>query len=270
MKIYIEQVILTNFIIDFCILLMISKLVFAKLSIKRITFSALFGSIATLIYPLCTNSWLVNALKVLTAIIMLQILRPSNKKQLIQSGILMLTLSYVIGGAILSNFGTQNSNGYAISSISLIPVFAITIICTFICLKLIQWIKSKISTNANIYETVLVYNDTKLCIKSFIDSGNGLYDNNQPVSLINFDTFNKLTNISLNQYLTNNFNLNNAHFINANTIAGKRKILVFTISELHINKSTPTVYKNVTIGVTMHFDNTKEYKAILNSSFCFN
>ena len=271
MKIYIEQVLITNFIIDFCILLVISKLICSKTIYRRVIFSALFGSFASLIVPYCTHIILTNLLKLLTSIIMLQILNIKTKKQLTLSCLLMLVLSYIIGGAILSNFGQSVGSGYAISNISLIPVFAITFIFTFITCKLIAWIKCKITANSHIYDTILINNNKQLHIKSFIDSGNALCDNNQPVSLINFDTFNKLTNISLSQYLNNEFSgLNNAHFINANTIAGKRKILVFTINELRVTKSNIKVYKNVMLGVALHFDNTKEYKAILNSSFCFN
>ena len=271
MKVYIEQLILTNFLIDFCILLMVSKLVCGQTNPKRIILSALFGSVASLILPFCLYSILANLLKILTGIIMLQILHIKTKKQLALSYMLMLAISYIIGGAVLSNFGVSSGGGYTLKSTSLIPVFAITIIFTFITCKLIAWLRSKIVTNSNIYDITLINNQSKISIKSFIDSGNGLYDNNQPVSLINFDTFSRLTNITLNQYLTNQFsNLNNAHFIEANTIAGKRKILVFSIDELHLTKSTTQIYKNVCLGVAMHFDNTKEYKAILNSSFCFN
>ncbi len=271
MKVYIEQVLLTNFIIDFCLLLMVSKLVFSHTNIKRTILSALFGSCASLMLPFCSHILLANALKILSGIIMLQILSIKTKKQLALSFALMLVASYIIGGAVLSNFGTDSGGGYAIKQTSLLPVFAITLAFTFITCKLITWIKAKISTNCNIYNISLVNNNIKVNIKSFIDSGNALHDNNQPVSLINFDTFSRLTNITLNQYLTNQFsNLNNAHFIEANTIAGKRKILVFTIDELHLNKATTKIYKNVRLGVALHFDNTKEYKAILNSSFCYN
>ena len=270
MKIYIEQVIITNFIIDFCILVVISKLILSRTNYKRLIVSALFGSVASLILPFCTNIILTNLLKILTSIIMLQILN-LHKKQLISSCSLMLVLSYIIGGAVLDNFGVQQSNGYALSSIGLVPVFAMTLVFTFITCKLIGVIKSKITTNCNIFNTTLINNNKKIIIKGFIDSGNGLYDNNNPVSLINFDTFSKLTDISLNQYLTNDFKgLTNAHFIEANTIAGKRKILVFTISELHLNQSSVKVFKDVSLGVALNFDNTREYKAILNSCFCLN
>lgn len=270
MKVYIEQVILTNFIIDFCILIIISKLICTKTHYIHIILSALFGSIASLIVPWCSNIIISNTLKILTAIIMLQILH-INKKQLVSATLMMMAISYIIGGAILDNFGTASNGGYVIKSSNLLMVFVITIVCTFVCCKLIKLIKSKIITNSHIYDTTLINNSTQLTIKSFIDSGNTLYDNNQPVSLINFDTFLQLTNLTLNQYLTNQFdNLSNPHFITANTIAGKRKILVFTINELHLNKSTTSIYKNVQLGVALNFDNTKEYKAILNSSFCIN
>jgi len=271
MNIYIEQVILTNFIIDFCILVMISKIIFSRTNFKHVTLSALFGSVASLIMPYCSYLILTYSLKILIAIIMLQILHIKGKKQLVSSFVLMLVTSYIIGGAVLSNFGAQSNNGYTLSSMGLIPVFAITIIFTFVTCKLIGLVKSKITTNSNIYDITLINNQTKLTIKSFIDSGNALYDNNQPVTLINFDTFTRLTNITLNQYLTNQFSgLNNAHFIQANTIAGKRRILVFTIDELHLTKTTTKIFKNITLGVALHFDNTKEYKAILNSIFCLN
>ncbi|MBQ3503057.1 MAG: sigma-E processing peptidase SpoIIGA, partial [Clostridia bacterium] len=265
------QILLTNFIIDWCILLVVSKCIFSKPCYKHITLSAMFGSVATLIMPCCSNLIFINILKILTSIIMLQLLNIKTKKQLILSSMLMLVLSYIIGGAILSSFGKSSNNGYLISNINLLPVFATTILFTFISSKLISWLKGKIISNSNIYDITLINNSNKISIKSFIDSGNGLYDNNTPVSLINFETFNKLTNISLNQYINNQFStLNNAHFIEANTIAGKRKILVFTINELHLKRNDIKIYKNITLGVAMHFDNSKEYKAILNSCFCYN
>jgi hypothetical protein len=250
---------------------MVSKLIFSTNNFKRITSSSMFGSLSSLILPFCQNSIFTNLLKISTSILMLQIINIHTKKQLFLSTLLMLILSYIISGAILSNFGAQSSSGYAISNISLIPVFAITIIFTYITCKLIAWLKTKIIANSNIYDITLINKKQSITIKSFIDSGNSLLDNNKPVSLINFETFSKLTNITLEQYLLNQFeNLTNPHFIEANTIAGKRKILVFTINELHLNKSNVKVYKNVILGVSMNFDNSKEYKAILNSSFCFN
>ncbi len=267
MNVYIEQVIFTNFVIDFCILTIISKFVYHKPNFKQITLSSIFGSIASLITPYCIHPIISNALKILSAIIMLQILH-IHKRQLFSCCLLMLTISYVIGGAILSTFGTSTTNGYVLTKLNLIYVFVFTLIFTFISYKLVGYIKSKIITNSNICEIALIHNHTKLNIKSFIDSGNSLYANNQPVNLINFDTFNKLTNISIGQYLSNDFSsLNNPIFTTANTIAGKRKILVFTIDELHFKNK---IYKNIQLGVSLNFDNNKEYKVILNSYFCLN
>lgn len=267
MKIYIEQVLITNFIIDYCIMLIVSKLILPKSNYRHIVLSSMFGSVSSMVTPYCTNIIILNALKILSAIIMLQLLH-IQKKQMFKSILLMLALSYIIGGAVLSNFGTGLDGGYIIKLNNLIPVFIITIISTLICCKLITWLKSKINTNSYIHNTTLINNNTKINIKGFLDSGNGLLDNNKPVNLINFDTFNKLTGITLNQYLNQQFSsLNNPHFISASTIAGKQKILVFTINELHFNSK---IFKDVQVGVSLHFDNSKEYKVILNSSFCLN
>ena len=267
MKIYIEQILITNFIIDFCILLMVNKIIYSKLNFKYLILSSLFGSVASLIYPFCSNPILINALKIITAIIMLQILH-IPQRQLIKATFTMLCLSYILGGALLSTFGKMVNGGYALTNVNIIYVVIIALIFSFIIHKLVEWLKQKIITNSNILDTTLILNNTKLTIKSFIDSGNTLYDNNTPVSLVNFETFYRLTNISLEDYINNNFSsLINPHFISAKTVAGTKKILVFTINELHI---TNKIYKNVSIGVAINFDNNKEYKAILNSSFCLN
>lgn len=271
MTIYVEQAIFTNLIIDFCIILMISKLLQNKTNFCRVFLSSLLGSILALIYPLSPNALITNILKFLTSIVMLQIIQ-IKPKQLPISIILMLVHSYVIGGCVLSNFGIKTSSGYTLSPYNLLPVFTIAITSTFICLKLVKWIKSKIISSTQIYSTILTYNLNSVNIKSFIDSGNSLTDtDNSPVSLINFDTFCKLTFITLEEYLNNDFSkLNNPHFINANTITGCKKILVFNIDTLTLCEKKPVEYHNIKIGVATNFDNTKEYKAILNSYFCLN
>lgn len=271
MKIYIEQLIFTNLIIDFCIILMISKLLQNKTGFFRVFLSSFLGSVITLIYPLCPNNLIVNILKISTALVMLQIIQ-IKPKQLPLSVLLMLALSYVIGGCVLSNFGTQSAGGYMLNPSSLLPVYAITILATFVCLRLIRWVKSKVISSAQVYSTTLTYRGNSVSIKSFIDSGNSLTDlDNSPVSLINFDTFSKLTTTTLEEYLNNDFSkLNSPHFITANTIAGRKKILVFNIDTLILNGKKPVEYHNIKIGVATNFDNSKEYKAILNSYFCFN
>lgn len=244
---------------------------FAKPSLKYIILSATFGSLASLIQPYCNNWILSNALKSLTAIIMIQILHPNVKKQYITGYMLMLTLSYVVGGAILSNLGKSTNSGYQLNNLNLLLAMAIAIISTFIAYKLIGWSKSKITSNSYIYDITFFNNNITLRTKGFIDSGNSLCDNHIPVNLINFDTFSKLTNLTLDDYINNKFNsLNNPHFITANTIAGSRKILVFTINQMQLHNSSIFTYHNVQLGVALHFNNSKEYKVILNSSFCFN
>ena len=270
MKVYIEPVLISNFVIDFCIMLIISKIVFSSISIKRIIFSSIFGSISVLMYPFCANPILLNILKILSAIIMIQILRPISRKQLFLSTLTMFCLSYIFGGAILSNFGSASLGGYTIKNdLNIWIILTIIIILSFIICQIIKWLKSKIITNSNIYIAELTLNNKSINIKSFIDSGNSLHDNNQPVNLINFDTFSKLTNVNLEQYLTNQFSLNDAHYISANTIAGSKKILVFTIDSLTLHRKTSQTFKNIKLGLSLNFDNSKEYKLILNSSFCY-
>lgn len=266
MIIYIEQVLITNFIIDYCILVIISKLIYYKPNHIKICLSALFGSLSSFIIPYCQHVAILNLFKILTSIIMLQMIN-LHKKQLLLGSFSMFVISYIFGGALLSNLGTQINGGYALSNIKLIYVILTALTFTFITIKILHWCKSKVIHNYNLCEITLTLNNNSITIKSFVDSGNNLCDNNQPVSLINFDTFSKLTNLSLNQYLNNDFKtLINPHFISANTIVGSKKILVFTINQLCFKNK---IYDNMQIGVTLNFDNTKEYKAILNSYFCF-
>lgn len=269
MKVYIEHTLIINFIVDLCILTILSKLLFSHTSKKRIILSALFGSITTFIYPYLFNTFLINVIKILTATIMLQILHSMKFKKLILSLLLMLGLSYTIGGTIIANFATPTLIGYTVKSYNILLVVLLSIITSFITCKLIQYVKLKVHTNSHIHDVKLCLKNKTINVKSLIDSGNCLNDNCQPVSLINFDTFTKLTNISISDYLNNKFDsLNSPKFIFANTISGKRKILVFTIDSVTLI-NTNKHFDNVRIGVMLNFDNSKEYHAILNNSFCY-
>ncbi len=201
---------------------------------------------------------------------MLQILHIKTFKKLCLSLLLMLGLSYTIGGTIIANFATPTHSGYMINSYNIVLVILLSIISSFIIYQLIKWIKSKVLNNAHIHDVKLSHNGTTLSVKSLIDSGNCLNDNCNPVSLINFDTFTKLTNISISDYLNNKFDtLISPKFITANTISGKRKILVFTIDSLTITNLNKH-FNHVRLGVMLNFDNSKEYKVILNNYFCYN
>lgn len=270
MKVYIEQTILINFIIDFCILTIIAKLLFVNTSKKRLILSALFGSVIVLIYPYCINQFLVNSLKILSALLMLQIMHSMNYKQLSISLLLMLGLSYTIGGTIISNIATTTNSGYTIKPHNTISAIILTILSSVIIYNLIKYIKFKILSNSHIHEINLTHQQNSIIIKGLIDSGNSLNDNLTPVSLINFDTFTRLTNISINDYINRRFSsLINPKFITAKSIGGVRQILVFTIDKLTI-LNTNKSFSNIRLGVMLNFDNSKEYKAILNNCFCLN
>ena len=110
MKVYIEHVLLTNFLIDFSILIIISKIMYSKPNLKRIILSSLFGSLSCLILPLCTTTLITNLLKFLSAIIMLQIL--NIKKNFQNAKELKSAFITSIVGMCINNICRFSSNSF--------------------------------------------------------------------------------------------------------------------------------------------------------------
>ena len=265
MEIYIEDFLILHACIYFCSLLLIKYCLRFKASNLKLLLSSVLSSIFSIIFTFSTiNTFLTIICKISIPLFALTFsFKRLNLKKLVQSSSLILVLSLVLTGAI--NNGKFLNGTIITSPIPLIFTLAIFIILSIIFkLSIDLAIKKKVLTN-NLITIELEYGEKKIKKLAFIDTGNNLQFNNNPVSIINFKLFNELTNINLSDYLSKNFSLKNFNYINCSTVTGKKKMLMFSLDKMTIFKNGKIeMIEKPKLALSLNFNN-KNYDLILNN-----
>ena len=197
MTIYIDIILLINFIIDLLLLLSVSFLLKRRASITRIIISSSIGSLSTLLLFVIHNNFLLLIYKLLTSIIMIIITFKYNNFHYFKDNLIYLyIISIVLGGTIylINNQISSINNGLIFTSNNLkINLFLLIIITPIIIYKYLKTTKNYQITYSNYYDIDIYYND--LCIKgtAFLDTGNNLKDPyfKRPIILINKELINE-------------------------------------------------------------------------------
>lgn len=196
MTIYIDIILLINFIIDLLLLLSVSFLLKRRASITRIIISSSIGSLSTLLLFVIHNNFLLLIYKLLISIIMIIITFKYNNFHYFKDNLIYLyIISIILGGTIylINNQISSINNGLIFTSNNLkINLFLLIIITPIIIYKYLKTTKNYQITYSNYYDIDIYYND--LCIKgtAFLDTGNNLKDPyfKRPIILINKELIN--------------------------------------------------------------------------------
>lgn len=197
MTIYIDIILLINFIIDLLLLLSVSFLLKRRASITRIIISSSIGSLSTLLLFIIHNNFLLLIYKLLISIIMIIITFKYNNFHYFKDNLIYLyIISIILGGTIylINNQISSINNGLIFTSNNLkINLFLLIIITPIIIYKYLITTKNYQITYSNYYDIDIYYND--LCIKgtAFLDTGNNLKDPyfKRPIILINKELINE-------------------------------------------------------------------------------
>lgn len=197
MTIYIDIILLINFIIDLLLLLSVSFLLKRRASITRIIISSSIGSLSTLLLFVIHNNFLLLIYKLLISIIMIIITFKYNNFHYFKDNLIYLyIISIILGGTIylINNQISSINNGLIFTSNNLkINLFLLIIITPIIIYKYLITTKNYQITYSNCYDIDIYYND--LCIKgtAFLDTGNNLKDPyfKRPIILINKELINE-------------------------------------------------------------------------------
>ncbi len=268
MEIYIESFIIQNILINFCLLKMIYFTIKNKTSFFKLLLASLVGTIPSVFIICFLNSTLIlNITKFITAGTMLGIAFKQSKKQFVFSFILLFLYTYTFGGLITS----LNSNVYytsfgavMTSKFSLEVICLIFIMFSYIFELVLKNIKLKISTSNLIYNLTLTQANNRIKINAYMDTGNFLNINGQPVLILDLNTYLKLTKTNLLNFLTIKTNT-----ISTETVNGNRDLKTFNIDKIEIkNGKKVTILNNqiVAINTTNCFKDTN-YQALLSPLF---
>ena len=268
MEIYIEAFLIQNILINFCLLKLVHLTTKSKTTFLKLLTSSIFGAIPSVFIVLFLNNMLIlNLSKLITSLLMITTAFQSTKKQLIYNIVLLFLYTYALGGIITSisssvyytPFGAVMTSKFNLETICLI-----TIIATYIFELVVKHLKLKIQTNNLIYNIKLTQSNKTISINAYMDTGNFLNLNGQPVLILDINAYLKLTNSNLiNFYITKMVE------IKTGTVNGTKNLKTCKIDKIEIkNGKSVITYSNqiIAINTTNCFKNTN-YQALLSPLF---
>jgi len=263
MTIYIETFLIQNILINFCLLKLVNLTTKNSTKIIKLIYASIFGAAFSVISVIFINNNLIlNILKFMCSIIMISIAFKQNFKQLIFNLILLFMYTYAYGGLIISLSTTTYQTSFGIvtsSKFSLELITTFIIIFTFVLEQVCKHLKAIIKSNKFLYKIALYWNNQKIKIDAFLDTGNLLNLNGNPVIIIDFNSYLKLSNNNLTDYFKS------SNYIQTNTVSGINQLKVFKIDKVEIyNKKTTLKLDNQIIAVTTKKFSDNKYNALLS------
>lgn len=281
MIIYIEQILIDNFIINFFILLLLKVILKAKIKIFLIVLSSLLGSVCAVILPLFNFNFILSLIfKILLSLSMVLILKKWKKfKEFLLYYVTFLLLTCLFGGVCIfllllfdANFSPANYYSYSL------PLGAICVIVFFVFLIVKNIFKNfynRKRINNFIYKIVLTNCGKSDEICAFLDSGNNLIDSltQKPITIVDFFALKNIagglniTDIVLNKETKLNSIFKNVHILKTQSIGkSESKILVVQIEKLEIYLDEKVhIINDAIIGLTLKsFISDIGYNALLN------
>lgn len=266
MDVYIEDVFIDNFLIDFVILFVTSKVLRLDTKIWHISLCACVGVGLALLNMLFSLSGLPLFLyKFLCGALIVLCLVPKAKPlKYITTYTTFLFLTFLVGGACLAisfTFGqktliTETGEISYNLSLPLGVVMAIVCLTSWLVVQLIRHLKQKLARTDFTFNAVITLNNKTVKTKAFLDTGNTLCDphNFQPILFLCYKDFQKICNVPLTQILMrkNIAELPNCHYLSVNTVGNNsNKMLVFNVDKITLTQEKQSfVIKNAMVGLT--------------------
>ncbi len=181
MVVYIEFVLINNFLIDYMILNAVFILTGARYKKWGLILASVFGAVFALIFPL------VDGVKVISFLIKIAsglfiVLLPAKYRSFREyfiNAVVFFCYTFLIGGAIIGVFNIFNLD-YSIE-----PFSALICLPVYFALKLLGGVVNHIYRRkdivVNTVDIKLTVNKKEVLCKGFFDTGNGVYYKNSPV-----------------------------------------------------------------------------------------
>lgn len=270
MQVYIEYVIIDNFIIDYLILKVSLVLSREPTSVFRLLLASAVGTAVAVIIPLFTiSSVLAFFIKILLGLL-ISVIAVSDftlSKVIKVYGFFML-FTALLGGAVIGVFylaGVEYTAYFSLNYNSFMPI-GITIFIVFIISKLvIKWVGNLLrykDIRPFLRKCVIVTGGEKIKINGFIDSGNSLIDADSglPIMVASVNLISKLEKVK-NAIIP-------LKSISYETVSGSSEMKIYLIDKLIVYDGIKAnIYKRVLIGNgKVNFNLSGDYDILLSPS----
>lgn len=194
MTVYIEYVFIDNFVIDYLLLKATFTLTGNAISKRRLLFCAFLGGAFALIYPLLSvHALLLTVIKLLFGLLLLFLAGNyrSLKNFYINCGV-FFGFTFLTGGAVIGVFTLFDLDYSSEISVALmvLPVYLFIRALS----ALVKYLYRKKDIDCFVYDCEAEFDGKTVKMKGFFDTGNGLYDGNDPVIICGRKFFKKMIN----------------------------------------------------------------------------
>ena len=274
MEVYIEYVIIDNLIVDFLLLWSTLKIMKIKINKYLLVFSSLFGTIVSCILPLCDiDGVLLIFVKFLVGILMLLIShKPTGFVNFIYTFFVFLSLTFLMGGAcyaVIILLGGTFENISIGAYDTIVPVSIVIATCfvyAFVIFRLTKYIYRKKDMIPFVGEAEIEIAGKNYKFKTFMDSGNRLYDKKTGAPVIILSAFALEKHIGSDDmvklvFCEKNQTFRDVHYLEYQTVEGKtKKMVVFRPEKIVVHTNDKTLERNdICVGVTF-----KRFKDAIN------
>lgn len=266
MVVYIEDVLIENFFVTMMLLLILSKVFLFKQSKFKLLVVSLFAGVVACIYPLISfNEILLIIFKLCIGYLIVFLY--AGKSNILAKFITYIFLTALFAGINILvyyfAYGTINIKDNFATYILLIIIY----FCYYMINSCIKLFKKNFAINNFVYLVKIFDNNKEITDSAFLDSGNTLLEDGEPIFIINFKLFKKIyNNITLENFVLKKFNgLKNSHYIKSGFASGSGKILVFEVDSFTILGSKKLVFNNAKLGVVYsNFNKNFNCNVLLN------
>lgn len=242
MVVYVEYVLISNFIIDFLILKATFFSVAKKVKVKRIVLVSVFASVLSLVFPIITVNKVVGFCLRLCSGILIVLISSDYKtvKSFYVTTLVFFCYTFLFGGSV---YALTNSLNYKIDTqlktlLVVLPVFLVYLLGK----SIFRYILTSTQESKYFYDVEVCVGSVCKRLVAFLDTGNGLSDGEYPVIICSKSIakeFFKQTPFPALKHLY------------VSTVNGTDKKIAFTNTKIClINKDMQNIYNNVTMCVT--------------------
>lgn len=241
MTVYVEYVLIDNFIIDYTLLFSVVKIMKTPVKKWRVVVSAMLGAVISLVFPLLLKVPILSiAVRFATGFLLTLIAHVGNLKSYIRFTSVFFAFTFISGGvitAVFSFFGLTNSSE-VLSALVFIPVYLTVRFCVYI---LKCFLKKKAFNDSIIKSQIFCKNKVCTCL-SLIDTGNGVYYKDLPVIIVSKRIAKKLISIESSK---------NIFSVQVNTVLGTSSLMGFFVDKIKVYSGDKVnIFNNVPMAIS--------------------
>ncbi len=256
MNVYIEYVLIDNFLIDYMLLKATFAITGKPVERKRLFLCAFLGAIFALALPLVEGMAVLAVLFKLFSGLLIVILaeKTFSFRSFYINALVFFLLTFLAGGAIIGVFSILGIE--YMSEVLVALMFLPVGVFVKGVLSVVKYFSKRKTLAVFYYDVELTLFDECVKVRGFMDSGNTVYDGGTPVVFINKNLAKSL--------IKNNIIKAKIKKIQIQTVSGKTENLAFNLTKIKIyNGGGQNIFNNVTacVAESVSFDG---YEVILH------